>query len=540
MRLGCRGCVVGTLEGPGITSSQCPTCARPAWKRDLAPNHKYQALVEQLQGLARALQQEEAAALHQPPADQQGQPQQGSPPVAQREEQVRVGAAARQEVAPGCLHHRQQTSQHQEEEQQQQQGQQQEQQQPQQQEQEQEPSQVVVVPDSEAVGTAPTVAGSWAPSTRPSSAAAGSHPDIGPCQQQQAAASQQRCAGAGTRRAGLGDSWPDLVGGALGPASAAQQPDAMAGEAAEDLQHHLGAAGAAATLPELLTATGLLQPAASPAAAWWLHPVAEAALMQAAADLPPPQPQEVAQVAAHLATIHAALADVEALLAEAMAAAMGQPAAQAKDGVAGAARAGCSAVSGPHQRSGCSKGSLDGLRPPAHHGQRQPTAVAQQVASEQVLEQQQQDSQPQQQQQQQQAATAVSPEGSHSSGPLAFKCKRRRAAGQGPRRLALQEEDDDEAAQQQQQEQQEGHRKADGATGGADSRSCPHNPPGQMLKVASTEGLQRAPSQTQSPAAAAAAAGGVGTVAGDDGSPPAKRTRRRGVPMQVRACHGPC
>lgn len=36
-----RGCILGKLEGPGITKSECPICHQPAWKKDLRPNQKY-------------------------------------------------------------------------------------------------------------------------------------------------------------------------------------------------------------------------------------------------------------------------------------------------------------------------------------------------------------------------------------------------------------------------------------------------------------------------------------------------------------------
>jgi hypothetical protein len=537
--------VVDTLEGPGITASQCPTCARPAWKRDLAPNHKYQALVEQLQGLARALQQEEAE-QQQPPAGQQQQQQQGSQQQHTKqlqsvpgEQQGQVEVGAHQEAAAAdCLQRRHQElddqDEHHHEEHHRQQEQQPEQQQQEQDQQEQEPSQLVVVPDSEAVGTAPTVAGSYPASIRPSSAGAGCNACTTPSQQQQqqqqAAASHQGYVGAGSRLGGPDSSMQDVVGGTLGPLSAAEQP----AEAVDELQQHLGAAGAT-TLPQLLQAVGLLQPAASPAAAWWLQPVAAAALMQAAADLPPAHPQEVVQVAAHLATIQAALADMEALLAEAMAAAMGPQAALGSGvgcgtlpGAACAGQGGRSAVSGLHQhRSSSQEGHH------LHAGDvQQPADVAGMAASEQV--QQQTKEKLQQQLQQQQQQPGMSPVGSHSSGPLAFKCKRRRAPGQGPRRLALQEEEDDAAAQQHHQHQQDGRGSAHGFGGGADS--CPQHSAGQLMEVEPPEGLQRLSGSVQPSAAAAAAAAGPAVGEGD--SPPAKRTRRRCAPMQVGVLHG--
>ena len=52
--LSCRQCVVDTLEGPGIITSECPRCHRPAWKRDLHVNHKKAAVMHHLQALLAA------------------------------------------------------------------------------------------------------------------------------------------------------------------------------------------------------------------------------------------------------------------------------------------------------------------------------------------------------------------------------------------------------------------------------------------------------------------------------------------------------
>eukprot|EP00884_Botryococcus_braunii_P007197 jgi/Botrbrau1/16479/Bobra.0142s0073.1 len=49
----CSGCVLGTLEGPGINKSQCPICGEPAWKKDLRFNVLYQSLVNALRPLLR-------------------------------------------------------------------------------------------------------------------------------------------------------------------------------------------------------------------------------------------------------------------------------------------------------------------------------------------------------------------------------------------------------------------------------------------------------------------------------------------------------
>ncbi len=44
-------CVRQTLEGPGITVSQCPTCKQPGWKKELQPAHKLASLVDHLRTL---------------------------------------------------------------------------------------------------------------------------------------------------------------------------------------------------------------------------------------------------------------------------------------------------------------------------------------------------------------------------------------------------------------------------------------------------------------------------------------------------------
>ncbi|KAL6776020.1 hypothetical protein ACKKBG_A19475 [Auxenochlorella protothecoides x Auxenochlorella symbiontica] len=48
----CRVCVVERLEGPGVTSSMCPTCRQPAWKNDLVYNHRMANVVESVKCLA--------------------------------------------------------------------------------------------------------------------------------------------------------------------------------------------------------------------------------------------------------------------------------------------------------------------------------------------------------------------------------------------------------------------------------------------------------------------------------------------------------
>jgi hypothetical protein len=45
-RCRCRECVLKTIEGPGISKSECPTCHQPGWKNDLLPNLKYANVLE--------------------------------------------------------------------------------------------------------------------------------------------------------------------------------------------------------------------------------------------------------------------------------------------------------------------------------------------------------------------------------------------------------------------------------------------------------------------------------------------------------------
>jgi len=49
----CRECIIGTLEGPGISSSHCPTCRQPVWKNELMHNTKYGNLVSAVKALSR-------------------------------------------------------------------------------------------------------------------------------------------------------------------------------------------------------------------------------------------------------------------------------------------------------------------------------------------------------------------------------------------------------------------------------------------------------------------------------------------------------
>ena len=62
-----RQCVAETLEGPGVTASQCPMCARPGWLRELLPNRTLAALVACLAEAERtgALVQSTARCLQQ-------------------------------------------------------------------------------------------------------------------------------------------------------------------------------------------------------------------------------------------------------------------------------------------------------------------------------------------------------------------------------------------------------------------------------------------------------------------------------------------
>ncbi|GIL86180.1 hypothetical protein Vretimale_13804 [Volvox reticuliferus] len=47
----CYDCAIATLEGPGISQSECPTCKGKYWKRDLRPNPQMMAVVEHTQKL---------------------------------------------------------------------------------------------------------------------------------------------------------------------------------------------------------------------------------------------------------------------------------------------------------------------------------------------------------------------------------------------------------------------------------------------------------------------------------------------------------
>lgn len=42
----CSDCVIDTLEGPGISKSQCPKCHQPGWKKDLVFNHQLNNVVD--------------------------------------------------------------------------------------------------------------------------------------------------------------------------------------------------------------------------------------------------------------------------------------------------------------------------------------------------------------------------------------------------------------------------------------------------------------------------------------------------------------
>jgi hypothetical protein len=50
----CSDCVIKTLEGPGISKSQCPDCQQPGWKKDLVFNHTINNLVEKARPLMAA------------------------------------------------------------------------------------------------------------------------------------------------------------------------------------------------------------------------------------------------------------------------------------------------------------------------------------------------------------------------------------------------------------------------------------------------------------------------------------------------------
>ena len=50
-----RQCVISTIEGPGITKSECPTCHQPGWKKDLQTNHKFKSIASAIQKLKQEL-----------------------------------------------------------------------------------------------------------------------------------------------------------------------------------------------------------------------------------------------------------------------------------------------------------------------------------------------------------------------------------------------------------------------------------------------------------------------------------------------------
>ena len=68
-----RGCVLPTLEGPGITTSRCPTCHQPGWKNQLLPDRRLAHLVTITRGLleqgARNLAASIAPCATRTPAD---------------------------------------------------------------------------------------------------------------------------------------------------------------------------------------------------------------------------------------------------------------------------------------------------------------------------------------------------------------------------------------------------------------------------------------------------------------------------------------
>ena len=51
----CSDCVISTLEGPGISKSECPTCKQPGWKNDLRFNHVLNNTVDHITGLQQRL-----------------------------------------------------------------------------------------------------------------------------------------------------------------------------------------------------------------------------------------------------------------------------------------------------------------------------------------------------------------------------------------------------------------------------------------------------------------------------------------------------
>ncbi len=50
----CSKCIIGKIEGKGISTSQCPTCNQPGWKRDLKPVHVLANIAEPISHLLDA------------------------------------------------------------------------------------------------------------------------------------------------------------------------------------------------------------------------------------------------------------------------------------------------------------------------------------------------------------------------------------------------------------------------------------------------------------------------------------------------------
>lgn len=102
-------CVINTLEGPGISTSECPACHKPGWKNDLRYNHKYNNLVEQALGLQAEWQKQrpkrQAAAAGPGAPGDSGRPakQQQAAPLRQQQvqEQQEKGAVAPVAAAAG-------------------------------------------------------------------------------------------------------------------------------------------------------------------------------------------------------------------------------------------------------------------------------------------------------------------------------------------------------------------------------------------------------------------------------------------------------
>jgi BRCA1 C Terminus (BRCT) domain len=92
----CSECVIKTLEGIGISTSQCPTCKQPGWKKDLKPNHQINNAVDILRGMDKnvKLARSSAAAARVAPKNQLPASNHASPLHSSLEEEEEEEAAA--------------------------------------------------------------------------------------------------------------------------------------------------------------------------------------------------------------------------------------------------------------------------------------------------------------------------------------------------------------------------------------------------------------------------------------------------------------